>query len=54
MKTWSCNRCRNTVSKSVVECVTGRPRECENCGNQTFEGPMTIGTVHRTIDRVFP
>lgn len=54
MKTWTCTQCGNAVDKGIVASVGGEPTECDICGNDEFEDPITMGTVHSTLDGMLP
>lgn len=54
MKTWSCTQCGNSVEKNLVASVSGGPSECEACGNDEFEDPVTMGAVHSKLDGILP
>jgi len=54
MKSWQCPRCGKAVERGVVTSLAGRPSECDNCGSDDFDDPVTMGSFHSKIDRIFP
>lgn len=54
MKTWTCTQCGDSVEKNLVASVSGGPSECDSCGNDDFEEPITMGTIHTKLDGMLP
>ena len=54
MKTWTCTQCGNSVEKNLVASVSGGPAEFDNCGNDEFDDPITMGAIHTKLDGILP
>lgn len=54
MKMWKCSQCGNTVNRNLPTSFVGAPVECDACGSEEFEDPVTIGSFHSKLDRLLP
>lgn len=52
MKMWKCAQCGTAVNRKLPTSIVSAPDECDACGSEAFEDPVTIGSLHSTLDRI--